>query len=259
MRWMMAWMVGLMLVLAGDALLLGQEKQASPDDSYGPTYGNPTYGNPAPGNFSLPASASATAERPSDSSQEPSAGRRVRWVGAAAELSQRLGEKVQQQETKVQFIDTPLVEAVGYLKQLHGIEIQIDQRALKDVGLNGDLPITRNMEGITLEAALDKITEAEQLGWYVEHGMLFITSAEAARGRMSVRIYRVSEEIHIKADELLAALFQTIQPESWVPVGGSGNVVVLSGENALVVRQNRTGHALVESLLQQLAALSDSR
>ena len=256
MRWMMAWMVGLMLVLAGDALLLGQEKQASPDDSYGPTYGNPTYGNPAPGNFSLPASASATAERPSDSSQEPSAGRRVRWVGAAAELSQRLGEKVQQQETKVQFIDTPLVEAVGYLKQLHGIEIQIDQRALKDVGLNGDLPITRNMEGITLEAALDKITEAEQLGWYVEHGMLMITSDEAARQRMSVRIYELPT---IATAGLEDALLKTVAPESWTKVGGTGNVVLLPEEDLLVVRQNRAGHALVESLLQQLAGLSDSQ
>ena len=56
--------------------------------------------------------------------------------------------------TTLEFIETPLADVVDYLKDLHNIEIQIDNKALEDVGGSTDTPITRNLKGISLRSAL---------------------------------------------------------------------------------------------------------
>ena len=49
--------------------------------------------------------------------------------------------------TQLEFIETPLQDVVDYLKDFHDIEIQIDNRALDDVGIGSDTPITQEPQG----------------------------------------------------------------------------------------------------------------
>ena len=39
---------------------------------------------------------------------------------------------------------------IDYLKDYHKIEIQLDKKALDDVGIGSDTPVTKNLKGITL-------------------------------------------------------------------------------------------------------------
>ena len=48
------------------------------------------------------------------------------------------------------FLDDPLSDAVTYLENLHGIQIEIDQKALEDIALTTDTPVTKQLSGITL-------------------------------------------------------------------------------------------------------------
>ena len=57
-------------------------------------------------------------------------------------------------ETKMDFLDDPLSDAVTYLENLHGIQIEIDQKALDDIALTTDTPVTKQLSGITLRSAL---------------------------------------------------------------------------------------------------------
>ena len=59
--------------------------------------------------------------------------------------------------TAMEFIETPLEDVVAYLKDLHGIEIQLDRKALEDANLGGDAPVTIAVQGISpaLVAAAD--------------------------------------------------------------------------------------------------------
>ena len=50
--------------------------------------------------------------------------------------------------------DPPDRDVIEYLKDLHGIEIQIDKKALDDVGVQPDTPVTRTLKGISLRSAL---------------------------------------------------------------------------------------------------------
>ena len=44
--------------------------------------------------------------------------------------------------TTLEFIDTPLTDVVDYLKDLHGIEIQLDRRALDEAGIGNDVGVS---------------------------------------------------------------------------------------------------------------------
>ncbi|MEX1040866.1 MAG: hypothetical protein WDZ51_09565 [Pirellulaceae bacterium] len=96
-------------------------------------------------------------------------------------------------ETKLAFIDTPLEEVVSYLKQLHGIEIQIDTRALDDVGLTTDTPVTRNLEGITLRSALRLMLKELDLTYIVANEVLMITTPEEAESELITKVYPVAD------------------------------------------------------------------
>ena len=58
------------------------------------------------------------------------------------------------EKTELDFTDEPLSDVVHYLKQRHEIEIQLDNKALTDVGVGSDTPVTRAIKGITLRSAL---------------------------------------------------------------------------------------------------------
>jgi len=113
-------------------------------------------------------------------------------LASTGKAEQRINQQLQS-ETKIQFIDTPLEEVVGYLKQLHGIEIQIDTRALEDVGLSTDTPITRNIEGISLRSALRLMLKEVDLTYIVANEVLMITTPEEAEADLITKVYPVAD------------------------------------------------------------------
>ena len=56
--------------------------------------------------------------------------------------------------TQFDFKDTPLDKVVDYLRDKHKIEIQIDKKALEDVNIMTNTPVTRKFKGISLRSAL---------------------------------------------------------------------------------------------------------
>ena len=68
---------------------------------------------------------------------------------AGKRITQALSEA-----TALEFIETPLQDVIDYLKDRHGIEIQLDCRALDDVGVPSDTPITKALRGVSLRSGL---------------------------------------------------------------------------------------------------------
>ncbi len=95
--------------------------------------------------------------------------------------------------TQLEFIETPLQDVVDYLKDLHSIEIQIDTKALEDVGLATDMPITRNLRGITLRSALRLTLRELALTYVIEDEVLLITTPEEAENRLTTKVYPVAD------------------------------------------------------------------
>ncbi|MEW4454830.1 hypothetical protein AB1L30_19345 [Bremerella sp. JC817] len=177
-------------------------------------------------------------------------------LGHSGKKNQELLKRIRSEETKIQFIDTPLEEVVHYLKQLHHTEVQIDQHALAQAELKIDLPITLNVEGVDLEDGLNVLCARNKLGWYIENEMIFITSAQAEASHMTVRVYANPDGI-LDEEELTLAITGTIQPDSWSDSRQGGSIRAVPSGNFILVRQNRLAHEQIESLIRLLSGIED--
>jgi hypothetical protein len=85
------------------------------------------------------------------------------------------------QKTDIKFIETPFSGVFDDLKQRHGIEIQLDRRALDDARIPNNTPITKSIKGVTLRSALNLLLNDLDLTYAVKNGVLMITTEAEAQ------------------------------------------------------------------------------
>jgi tetratricopeptide (TPR) repeat protein len=95
--------------------------------------------------------------------------------------------------TQLEFIETPLSDVIDYLKDYHGIEIQLDNKALSDVGIGSDTPVTKNLKGITLRSAMRLMLRELNLTYIIKDEVLLITTPEEAETQLSTKVYPVAD------------------------------------------------------------------
>ncbi len=167
-------------------------------------------------------------------------------------------EKALDSPTTVEFFDSPLQDLVDWWKDLHKIEIQLDHVALEDVGLGPDSPVTADINGISLESALNVVLRRLDLTWTIRDDVLLITTPEEAESNLTTRIYEAPDLQLAGGDELIRVITKTIEPESWDTMGGPGAVEQVSpnGVDALVVRQTYENHRQIEKLFAELRGIA---
>ena len=95
--------------------------------------------------------------------------------------------------TTLEFIDTPLSEVVAYLKDLHGIEIQLDKKALEELGVAADTPVTKDLKGISLRSALRLMLGELDLTYLITDEVLLITSKDRRDNELTTKVYPVAD------------------------------------------------------------------
>jgi hypothetical protein len=100
----------------------------------------------------------------------------------------------------MEFVETPLQHAVDYLKDLHGIEIGLDERALDDVGIGTDLPVTGSFKRTSLGSALRLLLGRFELTYVVRDGVMLISTPAAVRKMIDLRVYDVHDLVSQQAD-----------------------------------------------------------
>ncbi len=90
------------------------------------------------------------------------------------------------ESTTQEFVETPLVDVVDHLKHLHDIEIQLDERALDDVGIGTNTPVTHDLKGISLRSALRLVLRELDLVQTLRDEVLSVsTPAEVQAGSVT--------------------------------------------------------------------------
>ncbi len=95
--------------------------------------------------------------------------------------------------TEVEFFEEPLEDAIKYLEDRHGIEIELDNAALDTLGLDSSLPITKKLAGITLRSVLRLMLKEHELTYVIRDEVLIITSQEEAENELITRVYPVGD------------------------------------------------------------------
>lgn len=141
------------------------------------------------------------------------------------------------------------MEVVDFLRDEYNIQIQLDIRALDDLGMSSDDPVSVNLRGISLESALDLMLQQLELTYIVDDEVMLITNKDVAAERMETRVYPVFHpDLSLEATTEL--LHRTVAPDSWTETGGAGDVAILG--NKLIVRQTYAVHREINKLLSQL-------
>jgi hypothetical protein len=178
--------------------------------------------------------------------------------------------------TEFDFIETPLKDVIEAVKIRHGIQLQLDVRAITDAGTTADAPITCTLKGISLRSALRLMLREHELDFLLSDECLVITHADSR----ALREYDVSDLLPEGAtiEELTSAISfampRVAAAKSDGSVGGVGGAAPVAppagfgggsvSEDAsadgqivaygaiLMVRTSDRGHMNVTNLLEEL-------
>lgn len=188
--------------------------------------------------------------------------------GAETSSAEQKIEQALAAPTQLEFIETPLQDVVDYLKDFHGIEIQIDEKALEDSGIGKDSPITKNLKGISLRSALELMLRDLELTYTIEHEVLLITTREEAKTHLITTIYPVADLVTrydlqpgeapqgelADYDTIIEIITSTVEPSGWDEVGGPGAIApgTFNKTETLVISQTYHVHRKIAALLAEL-------
>ena len=153
-------------------------------------------------------------------------------------------------ETSQTFVELPLVDAVQQISQTHDIPIVVDRRALEEVGLTPDTPVTLSLTRVTLRSFLRLMLRELELTYIVKDEVMQITTVESAEQNLIVEMYKFSEELSGKSDQILKALTSSVVPAAWDVKGGPCSVTTI--DNVLIIYATETIHEDVIKFLQKL-------
>lgn len=97
--------------------------------------------------------------------------------------------------TDLEFIETPLKDAIDFLAEKHEIPIVLNAKKLEEAGVNVDTPITKRLKGITLRSALRLMLGELELTYMVKDEVMQITTPEDAQSpeNMVTKVYNVGD------------------------------------------------------------------
>lgn len=163
--------------------------------------------------------------------------------------------------SSLEFLDTPLEEAIDAISKRLNIQVKVDGPALEDFGIGLDTPITVHVDAIPLRSALNLLLKPLDLSWSIQNGVLLVSTVEELETKLTTKAYPVGDLTKIVVDDveshayksLIDVVTATIEPDSWDRIGGPGSIKGLYG--ALVVSQTREVHEELDRLLKGLRSI----
>lgn len=245
---------------------------AEPKQSGGGPFGNEAvaadpFGDPAPsadvaarGSTSNTVEPAARRSEPEDpSSNQPSDG-----LPAVVDLSDisdnereirgALGAKLR---TPIDAVQTPLTEIVDQIRVEFDIPILIDRAALDAALISPDAEITLSLRNVSLTSALNLVlNQVPDLTYVIENEVLWITTADEAETKLSLRVYDVSG-LAFPAEQVAERLVDLVEYDAWkINDTGQGEIAVF-GDNGLAITQTFHVHEEIVDFLEQLKRLSE--
>ena len=153
-------------------------------------------------------------------------------------------------ETSVTFIHTPLSDAMQSVSDMHNIPVVVDRRALEEIGLADDTPVTISLKNVTLRSALRLMLRELDCTYVVKDEVLQITTMEAAEQNLTLEMYQLPQNLAAKSDQVIKVLTGTVVPDTWETLGGPSSA--MSIDHVLVISTTSDIHARVETFLEKL-------
>ncbi|WP_168565789.1 VWA domain-containing protein [Crateriforma spongiae] len=95
-----------------------------------------------------------------------------------SDAERRIEQKLDEQSS-FDFIETPLDQVREEISRQHDIPVVIDRRALEELGLSSDTPISFQIDNVSLRSALRLMLSEEDLAYTIKDEVLKITTVDA--------------------------------------------------------------------------------
>ena len=162
------------------------------------------------------------------------------------------------QEAKLQFKDKSLQEVLGELKKRYKLAIDLDKKALEEIGIGADTSVTFDVEGVSLRSALDLMLMQidTSLTWTLNKQRVIVTTREAAEKKLIPSIYNV-RDLSFRGDlePLMEVLLASVAPDSWDENGGLAALGAGPAAGTLAIAQTVQVHLEIDRLLRDLRKL----
>jgi len=200
------------------------------------------------------------------SSMVPHAGRSraVTLSGPGADENERRIAAALESPTVIECHEAPLTDVAAFLEDLHGIEVQLDVKALDEVGIDPEVEITADLKGISLRSALRLVLRKLDLTYVIHDEVLMITTPEQAETELATTVYPVGDLMTFRDesgeqwtdfDSLMDLITSTVEPTTWDDVGGPGSIAPLESKVCLVISQTQEVHGQIEDVLAKLRSV----
>jgi serpin B len=203
----------------------------------------------------LPPLAATPAEK-----QQARAAVQIPWRGEEERILAALNKTVDWN-----FNETPLAAVADKLYDELKIPVLLDRKALADLNIIGETPITFKMSGVSAKSGLSlMLRDLLGLTAIAHEGVLLITTPEVADGDLRTLTYDVTDLVLVEGegsdvdfDSIIDLITKTIAPVSWDCVGGPGSISPFEslGIKSLAILQTEEVQEKVAELLADLRAL----
>jgi hypothetical protein len=114
---------------------------------------------------------------------------------AASQARQQLAQRL----PELNFQGVTLNDAIEFLRDVTGANITVNWKALETSGVNRDTPINLRLAGISLRKALDLVLNeaagGDSITYFIDEGVIEITTRDIADHQMVTRVYDVQDLI----------------------------------------------------------------
>ncbi|MEW4562189.1 hypothetical protein AB1K70_06665 [Bremerella sp. JC770] len=184
-----------------------------------------------------------------------------------AAQAEKLEKQLQQAKTSITLGNAPLERAVGAISKFGRVPLMINRRALEDVGMSIDTPVTMKLSDATIAYMLEVLGEKLELSTFIFGEVVIVTTPEDAESELQTYVYPVKDLVRYdpvthqeltkrgvsaELDRLINTITNTVEAESWEELGGPGSIAAFPYADCLVVSQVAEVHRKVAELLQQV-------
>jgi len=161
-----------------------------------------------------------------------------------------------------------LPQIVTQLRKTAELAIQFDDVRLEEVGISPEeLRITDAFSNVALSTVLRRVLAPHGLAYVVKNEQIIVTTGEAAKAELRLRIYPVRDLVAIEvrgmsecdSEDLRNAIVSSVEPQSWEQAGGSARIRSFDSAGVLVVSQSDDAHEEIEKLLTAIRAARKSQ
>ena len=159
------------------------------------------------------------------------------------------------QNTSLEFPDNTLQEIVDFLQQKHQLRIRLDEQALTDAGLDTESRVNLVINEVPLSTSLTLLLEnvnGTKLGYYVDRGILFITTSDRMEGEDKLRFYDLSGDIENLAQAVEAYAMKSLE-------GDQGYLQITSLGDCLAIETTYAKHQKIEEFITGALQLTAAR